>query len=239
MNKLKYCIHGAETLFLFILIAISVVSVVAFYINRHWKCVILTDIPERDRKKRKIYMFNHIKITDPFVSTFVGMKSFTGCLYKDSLHKGYPQFLLNLIGQVPIYFEYDKAKGTKTVKKECVVGVMDRCKQLMDNGFDIIVYPEGTRNKTGKLLEFKDGFFRFSIDNDFEIVPCAVHNTQKMVDDRVIVLDATCYLMAGKPISPKGKTVEDLKFEVRKSIYKLMKLAPTFNPELETVEELE
>ncbi|UKJ90636.2 1-acylglycerol-3-phosphate O-acyltransferase [Theileria orientalis] len=220
MNKVKYCI-------------------LAFYINRHWKCEILTDIPERDRKKRRIYMFNHIKITDPLVSTFVGMKSFTGCLYKDSLHKAYPKVLLSLIGQVPIYFEYDRERGTKTVKKDCVVGVMDRCKQLMDNGFDIIVYPEGTRSKTGKLQEFKDGFFRFSMDNDFEIVPCAVHNTEKLVDKRVVVLDATCYLMAGKPISPKGRTLEDLKFEVRKSVYKLMKLAPTFNPELETVEELE
>lgn len=44
----------------------------------------------------------------------------------------------------------------------------------MENGFDLIVYPEGTRSKTGRLQEFKDGFFRFSIDNGYDIIPCGM-----------------------------------------------------------------
>ncbi|KAF5153672.1 Acyltransferase family protein [Theileria parva strain Muguga] len=220
-------------------ISFKFVNFTAFCINPHWKCEALTDLPSRDPKNRVILMVNHVSLADAFVTTYLGKRFYSTFLYKDALHKLYPKPMLHMIGQVPIYFHYDKETKTKSIKKDCVIGVMERCKVLMENGFDLIVYPEGTRSKTGRLQEFKDGFFRFSIDNGYDIIPCAVHNTKNALDKPCYAKNCTMYLMAGSRVSPKGKTVEELKREVRKKIYNLIKMSPTFDPSTETVEELE
>eukprot|EP00375_Theileria_parva_P002554 XP_765234.1 hypothetical protein [Theileria parva strain Muguga] len=155
-------------------ISFKFVNFTAFCINPHWKCEALTDLPSRDPKNRVILMVNHVSLADAFVTTYLGKRFYSTFLYKDALHKLYPKPMLHMIGQVPIYFHYDKETKTKSIKKDCVIGVMERCKVLMENGFDLIVYPEGTRSKTGRLQEFKDGFFRFSIDNGYDIIPCGI-----------------------------------------------------------------
>ncbi|XP_952047.1 1-acylglycerol-3-phosphate O-acyltransferase, putative [Theileria annulata] len=220
-------------------VLITLVHFASFYINIHWKCEPLTDLPSRDPKNRVILMINHMNLADAIVTTTLSKRFYSTYLYKDALHRIYPKPMLHLIGQVPIYFHYDKDKKTKSIKKDCVLGVMERCKTLMDNGFDLFVFPEGTRSRTGKLQEFKDGFFRFSVDNGYDIIPCAVHNTKDAVYKPLCATSRTLYIMAGSPVSPKGKTVEELKFEVRKKVYNLIKMSPTFDPSTEIVEELE
>ncbi|AFZ79639.1 1-acyl-sn-glycerol-3-phosphate acyltransferase, putative [Theileria equi strain WA] len=210
-----------------------------FTFNRKWKYVVLSDFPKYDPKRPKIFMFNHLSNADPIFLTVLGKRVFSGALYKDSLHILYPRFFTSLVGHTPIYFTYDKVRKTKTVKKECIAEVMRRCKELTTDGFSILVFPEGTRSKTGALQEFKDGFFRFAMENNYEIVPCTLHNTRNVLTQNNYMTKGTVYLKYGEPILPQGKDLEDLKFEVRKTMYEMIKSSPDFDPKVETVPELE
>ncbi len=55
-------------------------------------------------------------------------------------------------------------------------------KRVLSQGLDMVIYPEGTRNRTDKpLKEFYDGAFRLAVDTQKPIVPTLVFNTRKVL----------------------------------------------------------
>ncbi|CDR94006.1 acyltransferase family protein, putative [Babesia bigemina] len=217
-------------------------NLIGFVFNRSWKCVMLNDLPEDYKKKQRIYMFNHLSSSDPFLVTHIGMKLPLVCTYKDSLHKiPTTRLMMGLSGQLAIKFMYDKANDRKIPVRDSVGKLMKDCKDAMDQGFNLCVYPEGKRSRDGVLQEFKDGFFRFAVEHGVEIQPCAISNSAALwpLKSTFLIGSGLAYINIGKPISPEGKTVEQLKHATRKAIYDALRACPTFNPALETVPELE
>ena len=54
----------------------------------------------------------------------------------------------------------------------------DMKKVLLEEGIDMVIYPEGTRNRTGKpLKDFYDGAFRLAIDCRKDIIPVVMLHT--------------------------------------------------------------
>lgn len=57
-----------------------------------------------------------------------------------------------------------------------------RMKEVLAMGMHMCIYPEGTRNKTGKpLKEFHDGAFRLAHDTGKPIMPAVIFGTAKML----------------------------------------------------------
>ena len=55
-------------------------------------------------------------------------------------------------------------------------------KRILSYGLDMVIYPEGTRNRTDKPLKtFYDGAFRLAVDTGKPIVPALVFNTKKVL----------------------------------------------------------
>ena len=87
-------------------------------------------------------------------------------------------------------------------------------KRVLNNGLDMLIYPEGTRNKTNNPLKsFYDGAFRLSVDTGKPIVPVVILNTKRILPAKPIL-----FLRPGKiilnilpAISPAGHTSESLK----------------------------
>ena len=76
------------------------------------------------------------------------------------------------MGAVPI----DRGKGDMgTVNK-----VTDECK----NGTPILIFPEGTRSKTGELLTLKSGAFLIAGNADADMVPCRIIYDTPVEDPR-------------------------------------------------------
>lgn len=46
-------------------------------------------------------------------------------------------------------------------------------------GNSLMIYPEGTRSRDGKLQPFKKGAFRIAIDHDLPVVPVAIQGTRE------------------------------------------------------------
>jgi 1-acyl-sn-glycerol-3-phosphate acyltransferase len=51
-----------------------------------------------------------------------------------------------------------------------------RCKAILDKGKNLLVFPEGTRARSGKLQPFKDFAFKVALDAGRPIVPVIVHS---------------------------------------------------------------
>jgi 1-acyl-sn-glycerol-3-phosphate acyltransferase len=52
-----------------------------------------------------------------------------------------------------------------------------RARAYLANGMSVMIFPEGTRSVSAKLLPFKSGAFRLAIDAGVPVLPVAVHGT--------------------------------------------------------------
>ena len=59
----------------------------------------------------------------------------------------------------------------------------DKMKNVLKLGLHLCLYPEGTRNKTDKLLaDFKDGAFKIAIEEQKDILPGVILGTKNILD---------------------------------------------------------
>jgi 1-acyl-sn-glycerol-3-phosphate acyltransferase len=57
-----------------------------------------------------------------------------------------------------------------------------KMKQMLDLGFHMVIYPEGTRNRTDDPLKsFYDGAFRLAVEAQKSIIPAIIFNTKKIL----------------------------------------------------------
>lgn len=54
---------------------------------------------------------------------------------------------------------------------------LGKARAYLDRGMSVMIFPEGTRSRTGELGAFKSGAFRLAIDAGVPIVPVAVSGT--------------------------------------------------------------
>ena len=97
----------------------------------------------------------------------------------------------------------------------------DKMVNVLENGLDMLIYPEGTRNKTTEPLKsFYDGAFKLSVETQKPIIPVVLLNTKKILPARPIL-----YFTPGKidmhilpAIYPQGHDKDSLK----KAVYDVM-----------------
>ncbi len=76
---------------------------------------------------------------------------------------------------------YYVAVTVDRTNKESRKKSFDRLRQAMDDGYNIFIYPEGTRNRTKEpLTKFYDGAFRLAIDNQAPMLVTTVIGTDKL-----------------------------------------------------------
>jgi 1-acyl-sn-glycerol-3-phosphate acyltransferase len=103
----------------------------------------------------------------------------------------------------------------------------DAMKRVLANGLDMLIYPEGTRNKTSEPLKsFYDGAFKLAIETQKPIIPVVLLNTKKILPAYPIM----CF-KPGKiqmdilaPISTEGHSVQSLKqtaFDIMSAHYSM------------------
>ena len=81
--------------------------------------------------------------------------------------------------------------------------------EMREKGLTIVVYPEGTRTRTGELLPFKKGAFVFAIESGAPIVPCWIEGAFLIQPKGTwIVRPRPMRITLGRPISPAGYTLD-------------------------------
>ncbi len=130
-----------------------------------------------------IYVCNHFSMLDPvpFV-TELFENNFNALMKKESMNLPIIGKILPKIGTIPIKREETDLRAIK------------KCMAILKNNEPLIIFPEGTRNKTGnnELLEFKDGVAMFALKTKSPIIP--------MVYLKPIKTFRKTYLLIGNPI---------------------------------------
>ncbi len=97
-----------------------------------------------------------------------------------------------------------------------------KARRYLERGMSVMIFPEGTRSVSAKLLPFKSGAFRLAIEAGVPILPVAVHGTAHgMPKGGPWVRPCRAYARILEPIPTAGLRVEDLgrlKDEVRRRI---------------------
>jgi 1-acyl-sn-glycerol-3-phosphate acyltransferase len=87
---------------------------------------------------------------------------------------------------------------------------VDQAVQSIANGHSFLVFPEGTRSRTGELLPFKKGGFIMAIRAQVPMVPVAIlGGTAAMTKGSRIIRPATIDVWIGEPIDTTGMTIDD------------------------------
>jgi 1-acyl-sn-glycerol-3-phosphate acyltransferase len=86
----------------------------------------------------------------------------------------------------------------------------DDAARTIRRGFSAVVFPEGTRSRTGELLPFKNAPFALAIAAQVPVVPVYVHHTFEILPKgRILLRPRPIRLLVGQPLPTVGMTADD------------------------------
>ena len=121
-----------------------------------------------DQARPVIYMPNHASMVDIPVLIYALPVDLRFIFKKSLLYVPVFGQAIQFMGMVPI----DRANMGKATESLKNAGRQIRA------GSHVLVFPEGTRTRTGKLLNFKKGGFYLAIQEQIDIVPISINNSQ-------------------------------------------------------------
>ena len=65
---------------------------------------------------------------------------------------------------------------------------LQECQKWLQRGTSIMIFPEGTRSKTGEMRNFHSGAFRLAIEEKINLVPIAITGTGDILQKHSFLL---------------------------------------------------
>lgn len=155
------------------------------------------------RHRAAVYAVNHASNVEPPVifDTLYELFPRLRILYKAELRK-LPVLVraFDLAGFVPL----------ERSNREQSMPAIERAAAALREGNSFLVFPEGTRSRTGELLPFKKGGFLLALKAQAPIVPIAVKGARDaMRKGSLVIRPVTVRVRIGSPIETAGLSVDD------------------------------
>jgi 1-acyl-sn-glycerol-3-phosphate acyltransferase len=163
-----------------------------------------------DPASNYIFMANHVSNIDPPILVPLIPRR-TSVLVKRELFGipilGYAMRLGDLVA-------VDRAN------REAAVDSVRRAVEVLKRGLNMVIFPEGTRSRDGRLLPFKKGPFYLAIDSGVSVVPVSMVNTfQIWPKGHFYIKPLTARVVFHRPLNPRDfATRDDLMNAVRDKI---------------------
>lgn len=100
---------------------------------------------------------------------------------------------------------------------------MENLKRILSMGISVLIFPEGTQNRTKELLQpFYDGAFRIAVETQQPIIPIVVLGAGEiMPPGKVFIKPGKIVVAIGDEIPTTGLTLNDVK-ELREKVFGIM-----------------
>jgi 1-acyl-sn-glycerol-3-phosphate acyltransferase len=140
---------------------------VATKLSPIWRFGVRGDAPADIDARAYVVVSNHASNADPFLLSHLPWDM--RWIAKEELFR------------IPVVGWLLKASGDIAVRRGDVDSarrMLDEAKQTLERGLSVMIFPEGTRSRDGKLQRFKDGAFKLAIEAQVPILPIAIEGTR-------------------------------------------------------------
>ncbi|NJD20768.1 MAG: 1-acyl-sn-glycerol-3-phosphate acyltransferase [Gemmatimonadetes bacterium] len=117
--------------------------------------------------------------------------------------------------RVPLFGPAWQACGHISIDRQDKVKAMESLelarRRLVEDRPTVILFPEGTRSRTGELRSFKKGAFVLAIQTGTEVVPAAILGTREVMRKGSLMIHRgrTIRVRFGEPLPVEGLRLED------------------------------
>src|SRR4249920_1251466 len=191
-----------------------------------WLCGIRFKVAGQEHlplDRAAVYCSNHESNVDPPI-LFTALHPRMHILYKQE------------IDRIPVLARAFRLGGFIPIdrrNKEAAMRSIEAGAQSIRAGHSFLIFPEGTRSRSGDLLPFKKGGFIMAIEAQAPIVPVAIQGGRNaMRKGSAFVRPVKVSVRIGKPVPTVGLTLDDrdtLIAQVRGEVQKLLDEGPLWN----------
>lgn len=160
----------------------------------------VTGLDQVPRDRAVVFCANHQSNVDPPV-LFEALHPQLHVLYKAELRR-FP--VMRTVFDVGGFVAIERGNRDRAMAS------ISRGAEALRSGRSFLIFPEGTRSRTGELLPFKKGGIIMAIEAQAPIVPVAIQGGRgAMRKGSAIVRPTSVTVRVGKPIETEGLTVDD------------------------------
>lgn len=154
-----------------------------------------------DPHKSYIFIANHQSILDIFLVYGWLDSRFKWIMKKEIRHIPLVGKACEMVGHIFI----DRSSAIKAKKS------IDKAEVLLRNGASVVLFPEGSRTRTGDLQKFKRGAFFLATDLSLEVVPITIKGAYRAWPPRsIFIKPGSIEMMIHSPLSTEGLTHDNL-----------------------------
>lgn len=175
-----------------------------------------------------VFVPNHQGYADIIACCAALSKNFQfGYIAKDELEK------------VPLYGNWIKRIRSVLIKRDdprASLRAIEEGVDLIEKGFSMLIFPEGTRSKCAEMADFKRGAFKLATKPGVPVVPISLHGTYRLFEETGVLQGSRIDIMIHPAMETKELTKPqekqfcvDVENIVREGLEKLIKIQEEAN----------
>lgn len=141
----------------------KIARALVFFIVRLWFKVEVKGRENLPKKGGYIVIANHQHLLDPVFVTLAVTKKLSIMGKKELFENKFLSSVFTSLGAFPV----DRGKGD--------MSAIETAEKNLKNGEILLIFPEGTRSKSGKLLRFKNGATLIARETGADVLPVVIN----------------------------------------------------------------